>query len=156
MFFVSFISLFSLLRKYFRYSRLCVALQTRFIAACNRKNCDATWTEACEQQSKGNCEHIILPHRGVSRAIQKNYRLKLRLPPPSPMPAFPVSLRIKCKEEGLLIGHESRLPTVVTFAHSVISLNVIPIACAPTVLADHPAFGNHVTFSQTPTGRAEN
>ena len=60
-----------------------VTLRTRFIAACNRRNCNATWTKACEQQSKGNCEHIIiLPHRGVSRAIQKN------LDPPPPPACF--------------------------------------------------------------------
>ena len=48
---------------------------------------------------------------------------------------------------NLPIGHKSRLLTVEV-AHSVISLNVIPVACALTVLAVHSNPGIQITFSE--------
>ena len=48
---------------------------------------------------------------------------------------------------NLPIGHKSRLLTVEV-AHSVISLNVIPVACALTVLADRSNPGIRITFSE--------
>lgn len=48
---------------------------------------------------------------------------------------------------NLPIGHKSRLLTVEV-AHSVISLNVIPVACALIVPAERSNPGIQITFSE--------
>lgn len=70
----------------------------------------------------------------------KNYRLKLQ--------TLCFFRTVGNQMQGNLpIGHKSRLLTVEV-AHSVISLNVIPVACALTVPADRSNPGIQIKFSE--------